>query len=136
MPISFQNTPPLVEEFISMRSAEGWGNMSEETARASLMGGLINLSAYEDGKLVGFGRVLGDGKLYFYVQDLIVAPAFRGRGYGCQIMDALLAETGKIAAPGAVICLMAASGKEAFYESLGFVARPTPNLGAGMMLRL
>ena len=128
----FPEAPPLTD-FIAMRASEGWSEISEDTARASLAASLINVCAFDGETLTGFGRVVGDGHLYFYIQDLIVAPNFRGKGYGRQIMQALLEKIEKIAAPGASIGLMAAHRKEAFYESFGFVARPNDVYGAGMI---
>jgi hypothetical protein len=37
------------------------------------------------------------------------------------------------AAVGAVVGLMAAKGKESFYEKYGFCKRPDENFGAGMI---
>jgi len=116
-----------------MRAAEGWGDISEKAARASLAASLINVCAYEDEALTGFGRVVGDGVLYFYIQDLIVSPAYRGKGYGRKLLAHLLSEIKKQASPGATIGLMAAHGKEAFYESFGFISRPNAIYGAGMI---
>ncbi len=133
MTLSFQHTPPPLVDFIAWRAAEGWGEISEETARATLAGGLINVCAYEGERLTGFGRVVGDGVLYFYIQDLIIAPSHRGKGYGKMIMTCLLDEIKVQAAPGAMIGLMAARDKEAFYEGFGFIARPNDIYGAGMI---
>jgi hypothetical protein len=33
-----------------------------------------------DGDAVGCGRVVGDGGVYFYVQDVIVVPGLQGLG--------------------------------------------------------
>lgn len=127
--------PPLAS-FIALRAAEGWGTLSEDAARRSVAGGLINATLHDGDTLVGFGRVVGDGVLYFYIQDLIIAPAFRGQGHGRRILADLVARTRQVAAPGAVIGLMSASGREGFYESFGFVGRPNERYGAGMMLGL
>lgn len=131
--IKLRNTPPPLCDFMALRTAEGWGQITEEVARATLVGGLINVCAYEGETLAGFGRVVGDGVLYFYIQDLIVAPHYRGKGYGRQLMGHLLAEIRNQAAPGATVGLMAAYGKEAFYESFGFISRPNDIYGAGMI---
>lgn len=126
------SAPPLAD-FIAMRSAEGWGEISQETARASLSSSLINLCAYDEESLAGFGRVVGDGALYFYIQDLIVAPAYRGQRIGRSLIHNLLTEIESIAASGAMIGLMAAHGKEDFYKGFGFIARPNETYGAGMI---
>ena len=91
------------------------------------------MCAFEGEQLAGFGRVVGDGHLYFYIQDLIVAPTYRGRGVGKQIMERLIEEIKNRATSGAMIGLMSAHGKEAFYEKFGFIVRPNDVFGAGMI---
>ena len=59
-------------------------------------------------------------------------PEWRGKGIGRLIIEALLTEAKKIAPEGATLGLMAAHGKEAFYENFGFEQRTTNRLGAGM----
>lgn len=125
--------PPPLSDFIALRAAEGWGKISEDAARASLAASQIQISAYVGQTLAGYGRVVGDGVLYFYIQDLIVAPACRTKGLGADIMNALLAEVSKRAVPGAMVGLMAAQGKEGFYERFGFITRPSDSFGASMI---
>jgi len=134
MSTSISTRPPPLSDFITLRAAEGWGEISEEAARTSLAGGLLNVCAYDSDTLAGFGRVVGDGALYFYIQDLIIVPACRGKGLGRQLLKHLLDEIRKIATPGATIGLMAANGKEAFYERFDFVSRPNEIYGAGMTM--
>lgn len=133
MTLRFTSTPPLPKDFIRLRAGEGWGEISKEVARAALASGLINICAHKDNELAGFGRVIGDGVLYFYVQDLIVAPPFRAQGLGTELIRRLLAEIKIHAASGATIGLMAARDKEGFYERFGFTARPNKAYGAGMI---
>jgi len=128
----FPEAPPLTD-FIAMRASEGWGEISQDTARASLAASLINICAFDSETLAGFGRVVGDGHLYFYIQDLIVAAAYRGQGHGRALLQRLLTEIESIAVPGAMIGLMAAHGKENFYKDFGFIARPNETYGAGMI---
>lgn len=123
-------TPP-VDAFIRMRADLGWGEISRETAAGALARSTFAVSAYQGGILVGFGRVLGDG-LYFFLEDIIVAPGTQGQGLGRRIVETLVAEIEARAAPGGMIMLMAAPGKEPFYERLGFTTRPNATQGAGM----
>ena len=127
-----KDAPPL-SDFIAFRANEGWGEISQETAEASLSASLVNVCAFEGERLAGFGRVVGDGHLYFYIQDLIVAPTYRGRGVGKQIMERLIEEIKNRATSGAMIGLMSAHGKEAFYKKFGFIVRPNDVFGAGMI---
>ena len=77
-------------------------------------------------------RVVGDGGLVFYVQDVIVLPEFQGRGIGAQLMEKVMAYIEGHAHHNTIIGLMSAIGKEAFYERYGFVKRPAEKYGPGM----
>jgi Acetyltransferase (GNAT) family. len=39
--------------------------------------------------IIGFGRVIGDGGIYLYIQDVIVLPEFQGQGIRKYIMNAI-----------------------------------------------
>lgn len=123
---------PPAEDFVRLRAACGWGEIALDIAERSLSAGLFNVTVRQGDRLAGIGRVVGDGVLYFYVQDVIVHPEFRGRGVGRMIVEALLDEVLRCAPYGATIGLMSAHGKEGFYEKFGFTRRPTDRLGAGM----
>lgn len=132
MAIELSVVPPTAEEFVELRAACGWGAVEPAIAERALAAGLLGVVARDGIRLAGFGRVVGDGVLYFYLQDVIVRPEFRGQGVGRLIVEALLDEVLRKAPVGATIGLMAAEGKEAFYEKFGFTRRPTDRLGAGM----
>ena len=132
MAIELSTVPPTAEEFLELRAACGWGAVEPAIAERALAAGLLGVVARDGIRLAGFGRVVGDGVLYFYLQDVIVRPEFRGQGVGRLIVEALLDEVLRQAPVGATIGLMAAEGKEGFYEKFGFTRRPTDRLGAGM----
>jgi GNAT superfamily N-acetyltransferase len=46
--------------------------------------------AFEDGRQVGFARVISDRATYAYVSDVFVLPSHRGRGVGKLIMAAIM----------------------------------------------
>jgi len=132
MAIELSTVPPTAEEFVELRAACGWGAVEPAIAERALAAGLLGVVARDGIRLAGFGRIVGDGVLYFYLQDVIVRPEFRGQGVGRLIVEALLDEVLRQAPVGATIGLMAAEGKEGFYEKFGFTRRPTDRLGAGM----
>ncbi len=134
--LTILNSSPPLEKFIEFRANCGWGRLDSETARKTISAGIANVTAYDDNKLVGFGRAVGDGVIYFYIQDLIVIEEYRGRNIGTSIVESLIEQISEIASPGASIGLMSAIGKEMFYERLGFSRRPNHNFGAGMTLVL
>jgi GNAT superfamily N-acetyltransferase len=93
------------------------------------------MGAYEDGRLIGMGRVVGDGAVICYVQDLIVLPDYQGHGVGSMVLKALTEYVKSITEPGTEMMfgLMCAKGREQFHEKHGFIARPTSALGPGMI---
>jgi GNAT superfamily N-acetyltransferase len=130
-----ERRPPTVAELRALNAAVGWNDLPEEddaVARglAASLFGVVLLGA--GGEIAGCARVVGDGGIYFYVQDLIVAPSLQGRGLGDLLLDEVLAWLERAAPAGATVGLMAAEGKAGFYARRGWAPRPPD--GPGMTL--
>jgi len=89
----------------------------------------------ENGYILGMGRIVGDGAVICYIQDLVVIPEAQGKGVGSMIINALIDYVKSIKDEGStmMLCLMCAKGREPFYEKHSFIARPTEALGPGMI---
>ncbi len=125
------NVPPA-EAFCRLRQEAGWGDLPLPLAEASLARSVMGATAFVGDELAGFGRVVGDGLMYFYICDIITDTRFRKQGIASAVMEALMNAIRESASQGATLALMSARGVEPLYEKFGFQARPTPNLGAGM----
>ena len=79
-----------------------------------------------------WGRIVGDGAMYFYLQDVVVAPHCQGQGIGELVMKELEIYLARTASKGATIGLLSAKGKENFYRRFGYLTRPNDSLGNGM----
>lgn len=134
--LTFRLEPPDPHAFIELRAACGWGDISLETAEQALNRSVFDVTCFDSPHLVAIGRVVGDGALYFYLQDIVVRAAYQNQSLGKDLMRRLLEQTTKRAAAGATIGLMCAYGKEGFYEKFGFTQRPSEKLGAGMTMFL
>lgn len=133
--IPLTNAAPSTTDFVALRVTCGWSTIDSATATRALAASILHVTAYdEDGTLLAMGRVVGDGAMYFYLQDIVVAPAHRGCGLGRAIVDRLMADIAPLAQPGSTIGLMAAHGVDSLYEAAGFTSRPTDALGPGMTL--
>ena len=77
--------------------------------------------AYDGDDLIGAGRILSDGVFHALIVDVIVLPAFQGRGVGTAIMQALLRECRDSRIHD--VQLFCAAGKAPFYRRLGFRER-------------
>ena len=114
------------EDFVRLRIETGFAEVPVEHARKALQNGLINVSAIYNGELVGMGRLVGDGAMYWYLQEIIILPKFQRKGIGTMIVNHLVdyakanSVTGKFTTIGGV----SAKGKEPFYEKLGFEIIP------------
>ncbi|MDP9225870.1 MAG: GNAT family N-acetyltransferase, partial [Actinomycetota bacterium] len=82
---------PTVAEYRALRSAVGWTDVAPEVAASALEHSLYAVVLMEDDHAVGCGRIVGDGGVSFYVEDVAVLPTLQGRGFGTKIMDLLMA---------------------------------------------
>ncbi len=124
-----------VDTYLRLREAVNWKKLSEEQAAKALSNSLYMITAYENGRPIGMGRIVGDGAVICYVQDLIVIPEKQKDGIGGIILEKLKEFVEKEGIPGTTMMfdLMCAKGREAFYKKHGFIARPTEDLGPGMI---
>jgi GNAT superfamily N-acetyltransferase len=125
---------PSPDEYNWLRREAEWPEMDTETCRRCLPESQHVVSAFDGKALVGMGRIVGDGGLCFYIQDVIVARSHRRRGVGTALMDALMEFIAHQAVADTYVGLMSAVGKEEFYTRFGFTIRPTDTLGCGMTL--
>jgi len=123
-----------VEDYNALRESASWPAVHPLQAREGLRGSALVVAARDEGKIVGTARVVWDGGYAALIKDVLVLPDYQGQGIGKEMMERLLAFLRGKLEPGYVIQidLMAADGKEVFYEKLGFQSRPRATVGAGM----
>lgn len=123
------------EDFVRLKVAAGFMQRPLQQAEKALENGLFNVSAICDGKVVGMGRLVGDGVMYWYLQEIIVLPEYQGKGIGKGIVSRLIEYIKSAALPCSVIDvgLTAVKGKESFYEKFGFSIRST---GMGQLMEI
>lgn len=114
---------PTVSEYKKLRGLVGWWKTVETAIDMALKNSLFSVVAVEHDTVIGFGRVIGDGGLYFYIQDLIIHPEFQNKGFGKSLMKELMNYIMSSAKSGAFVGLMAAKGLEKYYARFGFKAR-------------
>jgi ribosomal protein S18 acetylase RimI-like enzyme len=112
-----------LKEYQGLRESAGWWETDKTATKAALDNSFYSIAAMAQGKIVGMGRVIGDG-LYYYVQDLVVHPTYQSKGIGREIMGMLMHYINTTAPKGSFVGLMAAKDLEGFYEKFGFKKRP------------
>ena len=118
-----------VDEYLQLRNTTNWQSVTRDQVDRALQSDLYSVCVTNKGSVVGMGRVIGDGAIYFYIQDLIVVPELRNKGIGRTIMNSIDQYLIKNAPDGAFVGLMAAEGTYAFYQNFGFKARPNDRPG-------
>jgi ribosomal protein S18 acetylase RimI-like enzyme len=71
--------------------------------------------AFDDGKLIGFGRAISDGTCQAALYDIAVLPEYQGKSVGFTIVSSILNRI-----PHCNVILYASPGKEPFYQKLNF----------------
>lgn len=124
-----------VNTYLALRESVQWKVLKREQAEKALKNSLYILTVYEGEQAVGMGRIVGDGAVICYVQDLIVSPDYQGKGLGSELLARLIAYAEALRLPETemMLDLMCAKGREQFYQKHNFVARPTQTLGPGMI---
>jgi len=123
---------PALDEFANLRTQVKWQNPDDEVLKASIENSLFWVTVYDTDKLIGTGRVVGDSAMYFYIQDVIVAPSYQKQGIGHLVMTHIENYLSNTCSNSATIALLSAHGKESFYIQYGYVKRDGDGLGLGM----
>lgn len=110
------------EDFIRLKVATGFRDRPIEQVEKALKNNLFDVTAVYNGEVIGMGRLIGDGVMYWYLQEIIVLPEFQGQGIGTRIVNRLLDYIKENTTPGTFtsVGLTAAAGKDTFYEKFGF----------------
>jgi len=126
-----------VDEFNMLYDLVGWGAYSKEISQKALDNTFYSISVYQDDKIIGFGRLIGDSICFLYVQDIMVRPEHQRNKIGTLIMNTLLTKVNEIRKenPDLKVYLGASKDKEEFYEQFGFIKSIDAGLGYGMILK-
>jgi len=125
---------PTAAEYRVLRREVGWAEVDERGVNVALSSTLYSVCAEDRcGEIVGCARVVGDGGIYLYVQDVIVRPRYQGRGIGARLMDRVMDFIAGTARSNTFVGLMAAEGVIEFYRRYGFEPRPDGRPGMYMM---
>lgn len=125
-----------VELYQRFHTLVGFRDYVAQDVAQALAHSVYSVVAYEEDEPIGIARIVGDGRIVFFIKDVIVHPKHQGKGYGALLMQDVLNFTRGAGCPGAYVGLMATCGTEPFYEKLSFQQRPNDQHGAGMILFL
>jgi ribosomal protein S18 acetylase RimI-like enzyme len=76
------------------------------------------VTVYDGKKVIGMGRVIGDGSCNYEVVDVAVEPEYQGKELGRSVMEAIMTYLDKEDPEGSYISLIA--DVPALYDKFGF----------------
>lgn len=131
--IRYENSKPNLGGYRKLYESTGWAppaSISDEVLQMALDNSWYWISAYDDQKLIGIGRLVSDGALYAFVCDMIVDPDYRKQGIGTSILGMLKEKCREHSFRR--VWLFAAPGRAGFYVKNGFDIRPADAPGMQM----
>ncbi|MFB4325624.1 GNAT family N-acetyltransferase [Priestia sp. BR_2] len=112
---------PQIKEYIDLRFDAGLPEVEESIAETALNRSLLSVLVRDgNDRLIGMGRVIGDGALYFQLVDVMAAASYRDQGLEETIVSELLARLKKIAPSGAEVTVITDVPGIKLYQHAGF----------------
>ncbi len=81
---------------------------------------LFVITVWDNDKLIGLVRIVGDGFTIIYIQDILVLESYRRKGIASNLMNMILNEYGDVRQK--VLLTDEQPANRMFYEKLGFKA--------------
>ena len=79
-----------IEEFNQLYDEVGWGAYDNQITKRALENTFYSISVYDNDKIVGYGRIIGDTICFLYIQDIMVKTSYQGKKIGTLVMHKLL----------------------------------------------
>ena len=130
-----ENMSPKAEEYLTLRKKAGLSSRQLIASQVGLKNSIyaISVREYETHRLIGMGRIIGDGGTVYQLVDIAVDPNYQGLKIGTQIMEHLMLFVNESINQQAYVNLIADIPADKLYEKFGFVK--TEPKGIGMYLK-
>ncbi|MFC1492737.1 GNAT family N-acetyltransferase [candidate division KSB1 bacterium] len=125
MEIHYTTETPDKGPFFALFETTGWNEeyqLDADELYEAVTTSWFMVSAYDNGALIGFGRIICDGIMHALILDMIVFPSHKYSGIGSTILKELVEKCIKHNIRD--IQLFCAKGVAEFYKKHGFVERP------------
>lgn len=83
---------PEVEDLLNLYNDVQWLAYTDDSARLknAMDNSLRVWTCWDDDKLVGLARIVGDGYTIIYIQDILVLESYQGQGIGSKFLKLIL----------------------------------------------
>ena len=115
-----ENVQVEKEDFEKLYSSVGWIAYTNnlDVLDKAINSSLNVITAWDNEKLVGLIRVVGDNHTIIYIQDILVNPSYQNKKIGTQLMTMTLAKYKKVRQK--TLLTEDAPDVRHFYEKFGF----------------
>ncbi len=136
MNLNYTTSLPDKDQYFKLFESTGWNknyNLDKEQVFETLLNSWYTISAWDEKKLIGFGRIISDGIMHALILDMIILPEYQNKGIGSSIINKLKEKcfSNKIRD----IQLFSAKEKAGFYLKHGFTVRPENAPGMEIKLK-
>lgn len=116
---------PDLQDLIDLYEDAGWVNYTQNTGRLmnAFKNSLFILSAWDDKKLIGIIRIVGDGYSIIYIQDILVRKEYQHMGVGSKLFTEVMNKYSGVYQT--VLLTDDEPRTKAFYRSMGLVTSDT-----------
>jgi N-acetylglutamate synthase-like GNAT family acetyltransferase len=114
-----EETPNALDLF-TLYETENWNDflhLTKESLHQAISNSWYIISAYEQSKLVGTGRLISDGITVALVSGMIVDPAYRRRGIGKNMINKMVSKCKQCEL---TVQLFTTDENMEYYKNLGF----------------
>ncbi|EGL17341.1 acetyltransferase, GNAT family [Paenibacillus sp. HGF7] len=121
MNVSYERPGPV--EYAELRRLAGLAPLEETLAEAGLNGSIFTVVVRdENSRLLGMGRIVGDGACYFQVVDVLVHPSCRDQGTGIEdtLMKEIVRYLEENTSEGSQVIVISDTPGIRLYQSFGF----------------
>ncbi|SFG78282.1 GNAT family N-acetyltransferase [Pedobacter insulae] len=109
------------DHIISLFYKIEWKHRKAHEIEAAFKLSTTTIFIYKEGQVIAFGRVVGDGRYYAMLADIVVDPDYQGQGLGKYVVTALNNQL----IDYHFVNLSAAPGADPFYKSMGWKKQTT-----------
>jgi ribosomal protein S18 acetylase RimI-like enzyme len=115
-----ENTLIAKSQLLSLYKDAGWLAYTNEPNKLveAIKNSLYVLTAWDDDKLVGLIRVVGDGLTIVYIQDILILKKYKRQGIGTLLMKKVIEKFQDVRQK--VLLTEDSEETRGFYESMGF----------------
>jgi GNAT superfamily N-acetyltransferase len=84
-----ENSQVSSKQIAALRRSVGWNGMGS-CYNNPLMTSYYHIACYDGDRLVGYVDTVSNGVTDAYIQDLMVDPAYQGKGIGTELMNRII----------------------------------------------